>query len=142
MRPADISNGYKIGLVESLSRETSHLGIRSIIFEPGFFRTQAFSPTTFPHRSPEVPGYEELDEWIKDFTKGTYGNEVGDPRKAVERILDVVKGEGMVKGEMPIRLPLGRDGMEVLKGKCEATEKICREWEDLIVSTDFEKGHE
>ncbi|KAL9042851.1 MAG: hypothetical protein Q9214_003667 [Letrouitia sp. 1 TL-2023] len=126
-------------LVESLTAETSHLGIQSIIFEPGFFRTQAFSPATMRHRIPQIADYGALDDGIRGFLQGTYGTEVGDPRKAVERILDIVKGEGMAagRGEIPIRLPLGRDGMEVLRLKSERTLELCRDWEGLITSTDI-----
>lgn len=128
------------GLVESLSQETSHLGIQSIIFEPGLLRTQAFSPTTMRHRSIPIEDYGALDEGVKGYLKSTYGAELGDPRKAVERILDVVKREGMaVKAgaQMPIRLPLGSDGLQVLRAKCENTLKICEEYEDLARSTDI-----
>lgn len=45
-------------------------------------------------------------------------------------------GEGMAKGEsLPIRLPLGTDGMTVVKEKCLESLKVCEEWEELIVST-------
>ncbi|KAL9595032.1 MAG: hypothetical protein Q9219_006682 [cf. Caloplaca sp. 3 TL-2023] len=128
------------GLVESLSQETSHLGIQSIIFEPGLLRTQAFSPTTMRHRSTPIEDYGALDEGIKKYLQSTYGTEIGDPRKAVDRILDVVKREGMaVKdgAQMPIRLPLGSDGLAVLRGKCENTLKLCDEYEDLARSTDI-----
>lgn len=91
------------------------------------------------HRTPQIADYSVLDEGIKAFLQGTYGTEIGDPRKAVERILDIVKGEGMAAGkggQIPIRLPLGRDGMEVLKLKSERTLELCRDWEGLITSTD------
>ncbi|KAL9609836.1 MAG: hypothetical protein Q9167_005424 [Letrouitia subvulpina] len=127
-------------LVESLNAETSHLGIQSIIFEPGFFRTQAFSPTTMHHCTPQIADYSALDDGVKAFLQSTYGTEAGDPRKAVERIVDIVKGEGMAagkRGQIPIRLPLGKDGMEVLRLKSERTLGLCKDWEELIASTDI-----
>ena len=131
------------GLVESLSQETASFGIRSMIFEPGFFRTKAFSPQAIHHKSPQIPDYAPLDEWVREFLKNTYGTEAGDPQKAVERVIDVVKGEGMAEGkgtDLPIRLPLGKDALQVLKGKCEATLKVCEDWDDLITSTDIAIG--
>ena len=55
-------------------------------------------------------------------------------------MIDVVRGEGMARGrEMPVRLPLGRDGLKVVRAKCEETLRVCGEWEDLIGSTDLEE---
>ncbi|KAL8840326.1 MAG: hypothetical protein Q9170_001410, partial [Blastenia crenularia] len=128
------------GLVKSLSQETSHLGIQSIIFEPGLLRTQAFSHTTMRHRSIPIEDYGALDEGVKKSVETTYRAELGDLRKAVARILDVVKREGMaVKdgAQMPIRLPLGSDGLAVLRGKYENTLKICEEYKELAKSIDI-----
>ena len=53
-------------------------------------------------------------------------------------MIDVIKGEGVAKGkEMPPRLPLGTDALEVIRSKCLATLKVCDEWEQTIKSTDF-----
>lgn len=92
------------------------------------------------YRSPRSDDYARLVKVIKGYLIATYGSEVGDPRKAVEKILDVVKAGGMAAGKggnMPIILPLGKHGLEVLKGKCEDIVGICREWEDVIGSADI-----
>ena len=92
------------------------------------------------HRSIPVEDYGALDEGVKSYLRSTYGAGVGDPRKAVERILDVVKREGTAAKDgapMPIRLPLGSDGLQVLRVKCENTLKICEEYEDLARNTDI-----
>ena len=59
----------------------------------------------------------------------------------MERMIDVVRGEGMAKekgGEVPIRLPMGRDALMAMREKCLATLKICDEWEGWISSTDVD----
>lgn len=67
------------------------------------------------------------------------GNQRGDSVKCVERMIDVVKSEGMAAGRpMPKRLPLGPDSMEIIRAKCMETLKICDDWEDIICSTDLE----
>ena len=113
---------------------------RTSFLKPGLLRTQVFSPTTMRHRSIPVEDYGALDEGVKSYLRSTYGAGVGDPRKAVERILDVVKREGTAAKDgapMPIRLPLGSDGLQVLRVKCENTLKICEEYEDLARNTDI-----
>ena len=66
------------------------------------------------------------------------GKQPGDMQKAVQRIVDVVRSEGMATGRpMPKRLPLGSESLEIIKEKCFETLRICNEWEHIITSTDF-----
>ena len=112
-------------------------GIKTIIFEPGYFRTQALSQKNIKHEPSSIAAYAELDKMSITFEQQAYGNEPGDPKKAVERMIDVVKGEGMARGKpTPPRLPLGTDGLKVMMDKCQATLEICKEWEAFIKSTD------
>lgn len=82
-----------------------------------------------------------MEKAVARFVAATNGNQPGDPRKLAERIIDVVKSEGMAAGKpMPPRLPIGRDTMAAIVKKCEATLQLCKEWEDLFTSTDIEIG--
>ena len=126
-------------MVECLQQETAHFGIQSVIFEPGFYRTQVMAPTNVKTTPSRISEYEEMDKAIAGFVAATNGNQPGDPRKLVERIIDVVKSEGMAAGKpIPQRLPIGPDAMATIKKKCEATLKLCNEWEDLIISTNLD----
>ncbi|KUJ11125.1 uncharacterized protein LY89DRAFT_722981 [Mollisia scopiformis] len=67
------------------------------------------------------------------------GNQPGDPQKAVNMMIDVVKGEGVTEGkEMPDRLPLGRDVLGKIRERYQRHLEVCEEWEGVICSTDFE----
>jgi hypothetical protein len=67
------------------------------------------------------------------------GNEPGDPKKCAERIIDVMKGEGLASGKpMPFQIPLGVDAITEIRERCETMLKTCNEWEDLIKSVEFE----
>ena len=112
-------------------------GIRSIIFEPGYFRTKAFG--NIDSQAPHIADYTEFNKAVHEFEKNSYGKEPGDPNKAVERMIDIVKGEGLAKGkDIPVRMPLGKDGLKIVKDKCLTTLKICDDWNELITSTDIE----
>ena len=113
-------------------------GIRTIIFEPGYYRTKAFG--NIIHHTPDsIPDYSDFNKAVREFEKTSYGKEPGDPKKAVERMIDVVKGEGLAKGrDLPVRMPLGSDGLKFVEDQCMATLKICEKWRDLITSTDIE----
>lgn len=136
---AEITNVYVyIGVFESFQKEAALFGIKSVIFEPGYFRTKIFDPT---HLRVEIEPHEAYAEVLKQMgvqATAIDGNQPGDPKKAVERIIDVVRQEGVAEGrEMPKRLPLGADALAVIREKCEETLKICKDWEDVINSTDF-----
>lgn len=125
-------------MVECLQQETAPFAIQSVIFELGYYKTKIMS-LTVKTAALRISDHEELDKAISGFVAATNGNQPGDPRKLVERIIDVVKSEGMAAGKpIPQRLPIGRDSMAAIKKKCEATLKLCEEWETLITSTDIE----
>ncbi|KAF2450666.1 hypothetical protein P171DRAFT_426993 [Karstenula rhodostoma CBS 690.94] len=97
-------------------------------------------PPGLPAQQPPDPldAYAGVNKQMEGFANAINGAQPGDPRKAAERIADVVRKEGMAEGrEMPKRLPLGSDALAVIRGKCEETLKICKEWEEVITSTDF-----
>ena len=130
------------GVVECLQQELGIVspGTKAIIFEPGYFRTQVFNDNNIKHTEVTVQDYTNLDAACRQYERSIYGNEPGDPRKAVECMIDIVKGEGFARGKpMPPRMPLGTDGLKVMRDKCQATMKLCDEWEEFITSTDLAK---
>ncbi|CAL8574729.1 hypothetical protein XPA_000682 [Xanthoria parietina] len=123
---------------ENLQIELAPFNIRSIVFEPGHFRTSIISPTNRTESYSSHPDYAPTLEMLRAHFDGNDGNQPGDPKKGVELMIDVVKGEGLAKGkEMPPRLPMGSDALEVVRKKCWETLKTCDEWEKAIKSTDF-----
>ena len=127
------------GVVECLQKETSHFGIRSIIFEPGYYRTKIMHSDNVKFEPLGIPEYTEIHQAMEAGVRGVSGNQPGDPEKAAERIVDVVRKEGMAAGkETPPRLPLGPDGLQQVRDKCLQTLKIIEEWEPLIVSTNLD----
>jgi hypothetical protein len=107
---------------------------QDIIFKLGFFRTDAFSQKK--HEPTSISASAEFNKRSIAFEQQAYGNEQGNPKKAIQRMIDVVK-EGMARGKpTPPRLPFGTDGLKVMMDKSQATLKICREWEAFTKSTD------
>lgn len=106
------------------------------MFEPGYYRTNALKPSNLKREQPHIPAYAEFNEASAAFEAAAFVNEPGDPKKAVDRMIDVVKKEGMAKDKnLPIRLPLSTDGLKVVREKCSETLEVCKEYEALIVST-------
>jgi len=130
------------GVFECLRQETASFGIKSVLFQLGFFRTKIMDPANFktdPDPSSAIDDYAELNTIVGGFVGQMNGNQPGDPKKAVNIMVDVVKGEGVAEGkEMPERLPLGSDILAKIKDKYTKYLEVCTEWEGVITSTDIE----
>ena len=129
------------GVVESLARETAHLGIKTLLVEPGQFRTRLLSPGNALSEVSRIDDYADQSRALIGSFAAADEKQRGDPAKAVQIVLDFVRGEGVVAGrkreELPLRVPLGPDCYEVLKMKSEETLGLLREWEGVINSTDL-----
>ncbi|PNP58825.1 hypothetical protein THARTR1_01073 [Trichoderma harzianum] len=126
------------GAVECLAKELAIFspGIKVLIVEPGYFRTKVFS--NINHVEPRNPDYAQFNAGVRQFEASLVGKEPGDADKAVTRMIELVKGTGMAAGkQIPLRVPLGLDGWERVKTKCEETIKICEDWEEVAKSTDY-----
>ncbi|ROV87226.1 hypothetical protein VSDG_09961 [Cytospora chrysosperma] len=125
------------GAVECLAKELAIFapGIKVLIVEPGYFGTRAFS--NINHVAPRVDVYEQFNAGVRAYEEGIVGNEPGDPTKAVERMIELAKGNGVASGKrVPLRVPIGTDGWTKIRAKCEETIKICDEWEEVAKSTE------
>jgi NAD(P)-dependent dehydrogenase (short-subunit alcohol dehydrogenase family) len=126
--------------VECLSKELAIFapGIKVLIAEPGYFRTQAFS--NIKHVPDRVETYTQFNSGVKQVEQNIIGNEPGDPAKAVGIIIGLIKGTGVATGKtVPLRLPMGTDGLERIRAKCQETMEICDEWEVVAKSTDIKQ---
>ncbi|TGO16414.1 hypothetical protein BTUL_0028g00140 [Botrytis tulipae] len=124
-----------------LQKETSQFGIRTVIIEPGYYsyRTKVYSEANVKWEPLSIPEYEPTQTALKGMVKAVDGNQPGDPKKAAERIIDIVRREGLAAGkETPLRLSLGPDCLQQIKDKCLSTLKILEDWEELIHSTNLD----
>ena len=125
--------------VDGLQQEIAPLGIRCLLFEPGHFRT-AIVGRGLPPFEVELPDYAEMRAGVRQYASSMNGLQPGDPRKAVEIVIDLVKKEGCAKGrEIPLRLPFGQDASAAIRAKCQDTLKVLDEWKDVIESTNFDE---
>ncbi|KAI5923458.1 hypothetical protein F4810DRAFT_668996 [Camillea tinctor] len=127
------------GLVESLSRETAEFGIKTLLIEPGRFRTKLLS-TGNAHIIPtRIPDYASSNAKFVDGIHGQDQAQPGDTEKGVRIIVDLVRREGCAAGrEIPFRIPLGADCYDSIKEKCDETLEMLRDWESVIKSTDYD----
>ena len=140
---------------EGLHEEISPLGLRSLIFEPGYFRTDLLIADNRANYSGQIPDYEPIIRPKLDVLDGSPDlrsvpgvkadglisaanhNQAGDAKKGAHVIIDVVKGEGAAKNKpFPLTVLLGSDCYEWVKNVLTESTATFEEWKDVTVSTD------
>ncbi|CAM1502636.1 Fc.00g074120.m01.CDS01 [Cosmosporella sp. VM-42] len=126
------------GMVESLWRETAPLGLQTLLIEPGFFRTELLSNTNLKTIQSNIPDYADRSKKFNEMLVSQNRNQIGDPKKAVSIILDLVRREGISEGrDIPFRLALGADSYDLMRSKCVDTLKMLDGWKAVTCSTDI-----
>ncbi|KAL4939333.1 hypothetical protein BDV06DRAFT_231121 [Aspergillus oleicola] len=123
---------------EALNMEVSPLGLKTLLVEPGQFRTDLLSPQNSVFAEACIPAYTDAKRATFDVFRKVHAKQRGDVKKGVSRIIDVVKGENGAEGrEWSEELVLGADAVVAIRRKCEATLKRLGEWEEFSSSTDI-----
>jgi hypothetical protein len=79
-----------------------------------------------------MPEYAEVVGDIERRFRERDGEQVGDPDRAAEIIVDMVGAE-----RAPLRLPLGADAVETMTAATRAIEAEILEWADLARTTAY-----
>lgn len=124
--------------VESLTREVAPIGIKTLLVEPGTFRTDLLSQSNMKSAPSKIKDYGEITAMMTESFSSLNGSQLGDARKGVDSVIDVVKGENGTAGkEWPASLLLGSDAVALIRKKCEDVLRQVGEWEALSKSTDL-----
>jgi NAD(P)-dependent dehydrogenase (short-subunit alcohol dehydrogenase family) len=92
-------------LTETLRDEVAGFGIRTLIVEPGAFRTGLFRPDA-AYESAEMAEYEEIVGPTRTYVRTNHGLQPGDPAKAAAAIVAALDSDNP-----PLRLVLGADAI-------------------------------
>ncbi|KAF5340478.1 hypothetical protein D9758_014556 [Tetrapyrgos nigripes] len=113
------------GISETLHDEISPLG----------FAVPA--STLAPYES-RIEDYREMGKKGVEGLEAYNNNQPGDPAKAVQIIIDVIKGEGVAKGKPFAKsLQLGTDCYGGVKNAAEQTLRNLEAWKDVTCSTEI-----
>ncbi|KAL4812091.1 hypothetical protein BDW67DRAFT_189025 [Aspergillus spinulosporus] len=122
---------------EALAQELAPTGIKTLLVEPGQFRTELLGPSNSMFVETEILEYQGAANASFGAFRSAHGRQRGDPVKGVARIIDVVKGEGEASGrEWSGELVLGPDAVGAIRKKCDKMLRLLHEWEGLSSSTD------
>jgi hypothetical protein len=77
------------GWIESLTPEVAPFGIRTMLVEPGFFRTELLSPESTKYARPSIEDYSERTEQTVAAWNGMNGQQGGDPAKFADALVQL-----------------------------------------------------
>jgi NAD(P)-dependent dehydrogenase (short-subunit alcohol dehydrogenase family) len=103
------------GWMESLTPEIAPFGIRTMLVEPGFFRTELLSKGSTTYAAPSIADYAERTKEIVAAWTRMDGKQSGDPAKLANALLKLVELE-----EPPFRSPGGADAVPTFEAKATA----------------------
>jgi NAD(P)-dependent dehydrogenase (short-subunit alcohol dehydrogenase family) len=102
------------GWTESLAPEIAPFGIRTMLVEPGFFRTELLTPESTSYAEPTIEDYIERTKQTVTAWSGMNGRQGGDPAKLAEALIQLID-----IGEPPLRWAAGADAVQTLEQKAK-----------------------
>ena len=102
------------GWMESMSPEVAPFGIRTMIVEPGFFRTELLSPESTNYAKSSIEDYTERTEQTVSAWSGMDGQQGGDPAKLSGALVTLTELENP-----PLRWVAGADAVATVEQKAQ-----------------------
>ena len=100
------------GWMESLTPEIAPFGIRTMLVEPGFFRTELLTNDSTTYAKPSIDDYAEKTKEIVAAWKSIDGKQGGDPAKLADALVKLVALQ-----DPPTRFAAGADAMQTFEVK-------------------------
>jgi NAD(P)-dependent dehydrogenase (short-subunit alcohol dehydrogenase family) len=121
------------GLTETLQEEVAPFGIKTMIVEPGAFRTGLFRKDA-AYFSSEMEEYSETVGPTRAYVRDEHLKQPGDPELAAKAIITALDS-----GNPPLRLVLGSDAIENIRSRFERVQGELDRWEDVGRATAIEE---
>jgi NAD(P)-dependent dehydrogenase (short-subunit alcohol dehydrogenase family) len=119
------------GLSEALAKEVEPLGIRVTLIEPGPFRTD-WAGRSLKQTATPLEAYAATAGARRALIAGNSGKQPGDPARAAAAIMSVIESPSP-----PLRLLLGRPGLELARAKLDGLATSIAQWEAVTLGADF-----
>jgi NAD(P)-dependent dehydrogenase (short-subunit alcohol dehydrogenase family) len=100
------------GWIESLTPEVAPFGIRTMLVEPGFFRTELLTPESTNYAKPSIDDYAKRTTQTVAAWNSMNGKQGGDPTKLAKALVQLASLD-----EPPIRFAAGADAIVSVKKK-------------------------
>jgi len=123
------------GWMESLTPEIAAFGIRTMLVEPGFFRTELLSNDSTTYAEPAIDDYAERTREIVAAWKSMDGKQGGDPARLAAALVKLAALE-----EPPTRFAAGTDAVQTFEAKARALLAQAHAHEDLSASLAYDEA--
>lgn len=121
------------GWMESLTPEIAPFGIRTMLVEPGFFRTELLSHNSTTYAQPTIDDYAEQTKAIVTSWKGMDGKQGGDATKLAGALVKLV-----ALAQPPARFAAGSDAVQTFEAKANTLLAQARAHHELSTSLALE----
>ena len=102
------------GWLESLTPEVAPFGIKTMLVEPGFFRTELLTPESTKYAAASIADYAERAEQTVTAWKSMDGQQGGDPAKLADALVWLA-----AQDEPPLRFPAGADAVTTFEDRAK-----------------------
>jgi NAD(P)-dependent dehydrogenase (short-subunit alcohol dehydrogenase family) len=102
------------GWMESLAPEVAPFGIRTMLVEPGFFRTELLTPESTKYAESSIADYAERTEQTVTAWMSMNGRQGGDPAKLADALVQLA-----AQDEPPLRFPAGADAVTTFENRAK-----------------------
>jgi NAD(P)-dependent dehydrogenase (short-subunit alcohol dehydrogenase family) len=117
------------GWMESLTPEVAPFGIRTMLVEPSFFRTELLTPESTNYAEPTIEDYAEKTRQTVTAWSSMSGKQGGDPAKLAKALLQLARQD-----EPPLRWAAGADAIEAVEQKARRLLAQADAYRDLSTS--------
>ena len=123
------------GWMESLTPEVAPFGIRTMLVEPGFFRTELLTPESTKFAASSIEDYAERTEQTVAGWTSMNGLQGGDPAKLAAALVTLSDS-----GELPLRFVAGADAMAAVEANLAAIQGQIDAHRDLSASLALDRA--
>ena len=98
--------------MEALATEVAPFGIKTMLVEPGFFRTELLSAQSTRYAEPTIGDYAERTRATVAGWQSMDGKQGGDPAKLADALVQLIALD-----EPPVRFAAGADAVALFEAK-------------------------
>jgi len=102
------------GWMEALTPEVAPFGIRTMLVEPGYFRTALLTEESTKYPQPSIDDYADKTRATVTAWKGMNGKQPGDPAKLAKALIDLASN-----AQPPLRWAAGADAIAAVEAKAK-----------------------
>ena len=117
------------GFMEALAPEVAPFGIKTMLVEPGFFRTELLSPQSTQYAEPSIADYADRTSQTIAAWQGMDGTQGGDPAKLADALVQLAGLD-----EPPLRFAAGADAVATFEQKANQLLTQARAHRELSAS--------